>query len=113
MDWYGIKQLAVEQTGLSRDALHVIVGFGAQLLVAALIRRPLSSPLPWLAVLLGECANEYYDLHREVWTDRDIWPGSLGDILVTMAIPTLILVLCRYTPGLFRPLAHVPSQDPS
>jgi hypothetical protein len=101
MDWYGIKLLIVEQSALSRDVLHIFVGFGGQILVAALLRRTLASPLPWLAVLIGEAANEYYDLHREVWTDRAIWPGSLRDLILTMSIPTVLLLLTRFAPGLF------------
>lgn len=101
MDWYGIKLAVVEGTGLSRDLLHVFVGFGALLLAALALRRPLASPLPWLALLLAEAMNEIYDMHRELWPDRPIWPGSLRDLLVTMAIPTALMLLARHAPGLF------------
>jgi len=101
MDWYGIKLLIVDQSGLGRDVLHIFVGFAGQILAAALLRRPLASPLPWLAVLIAEAANEYYDLHREVWTDRAIWPGSVTDVILTMSIPTALLLLTRSAPGLF------------
>lgn len=101
MDWYSIKLLVVEQTDISRDALHIFLGVAGQLLVALLIRRSLAHPLPWLAVLIGEAANEYYDLNYEVWLDRPMWPGSLRDLLVTMAVPTLIFLLARFAPWLF------------
>lgn len=101
MDWYEIKLLIVAEFDLGRDVLHIFVGVLAQILVAAALRRTLASPLPWLAVLAGEAANEYYDMHREVWTDRPIWPGSVADMAVTMAIPTLLLILSRWAPGLF------------
>ena len=101
MDWYSLKLLLADQSGLSRDALHILAGFAGQVLVALVIRRSLASPLPWLAVLIGEAANEYYDLNREIWTDRAIWPGSLRDLLVTMALPTALLLLTRFVPGLF------------
>jgi len=101
MDWYSIKLLVVEQTALSRDALHILFGAAGQILVAFVIRRSLAHPVPWLAVLIGQCANEFYDLAREEWSDRAMWPGSVRDLLVTMAIPTALLLLTRFAPGLF------------
>ena len=101
MDWYSIKMLAAEQTALSRDALHILVGVAVQITVALVIRRSLAHPIPWLAVLIGELANEYYDLAREEWTDRAMWPGSVRDLLVTMAVPTALLLLTWIAPGLF------------
>lgn len=104
MDWYSIKALMIEQTDLSRDALHIFAGVGGQLLVALLIRRGLGHPLPWLVVLVAELVNEYFDLNEgDVWGERPMWPGSVRDLLVTMAIPTLLLLLARYAPGLFTP----------
>ncbi|HEX8193625.1 MAG TPA: hypothetical protein VF552_12080 [Allosphingosinicella sp.] len=101
MDWYSVKLAVVEQTALSRDALHILFGLAGQLLVALVIRRSIAHPVPWFAVLLFELANEYYDLAREDWTDRAMWPGTVRDLLVTMAIPTILLILTRVAPGLF------------
>ena len=101
MDWYSAKMLVVEQTALSRDALHIFFGLAGQVLVALVIRRSLAHPVPWLAVLLFELANEAYDLAREEWSDRVMWPGSVRDLLVTMAVPTVLLLLTRVAPGLF------------
>lgn len=101
MDWYSIKLAVVDLTDLSRDALHIFVGLAGQILVALVIRRSLAHPLPWAAVLIGELANEYYDLASEEYWDKPMWPGSLRDLLVTLAVPTLLLLLTRYAPGLF------------
>jgi hypothetical protein len=101
MDWYSIKLAVVDQTDLSRDALHIFFGLAGQVLVALVIRRSLAHPVPWLAVLVFEVANEAYDLAREEWTDREMWPGTLRDLLVTMAVPTILLLLTRYAPSLF------------
>ncbi|HEY0014589.1 MAG TPA: hypothetical protein VGB79_17235 [Allosphingosinicella sp.] len=101
MDWYSVKLAVVEQTNLSRDALHIFFGLAGQLLVALVIRRSLAHPVLWLALLLFELANEYYDLAREDWTDRAMWPGTVRDLLVTMAVPTVLLILTRTAPGLF------------
>lgn len=100
MDWYSLKLLVVEQTGLSRDALHILVGFGGQLLVALLIRRPLSHPFPWFAVLVCELGNEAYDLLRETYWHEPMWPGSVRDVTATMVLPTALLLLSRFTPGI-------------
>jgi hypothetical protein len=102
MDWYAIKLAVVEQTALSRDALHIFAGVGGQMLVACVVGRGLGHPLPWLAVLAAELVNEYFDLTEgDVWGDTPMWPGTVRDILVTMAIPTLLLLLVRYAPGMF------------
>lgn len=103
MDWYHVKMVALELTGVSRDALHVFAGVGGQIAAALLLRRTLSSPLPWLIVLGAEVANEAFDLTHESWPDRPMWPGSVKDILVTMLIPTVLLLLARYAPRLLRP----------
>jgi hypothetical protein len=112
MDWYQIKLLLLAETGLSRDALHILFGVAAQLLLAAVLRRPLSSPLPWLGVLIAEAANEYHDLTGDSFTHKKIWPDSLVDFLVTMAIPTALLLLSRYAPSMFaRPKKAEPTPE--
>jgi hypothetical protein len=100
MDWYQIKLLTIETTGLSRDALHILLGTGGHLLAAMVLRRPLASPLPWLCVLVAEALNELWDLNYEDWLDRPMWPESLEDLWVTMLVPTLLLIAARYFPGL-------------
>lgn len=101
MNWYEWKLLILEESGLSRDALHILLGVAAQILFAALLRRSLASPLPWLAVLIAEAANEYFDLTGDSFTHKKIWPDSLVDVFVTMAIPTALLLLARYVPSMF------------
>jgi hypothetical protein len=102
MDWYSIKMLVVGQTDLGRDALHIFFGVAGQILVAAIVGRSLAHPVPWIAVLIAELVNEFFDLNEgDVWGDRPMWPGSVRDLVVTMTLPTLLLVLVRYAPGLF------------
>ena len=100
MDWYQMKMVALEATGLSRDALHILFGTGGLLLAAMVLRRTLASPLPWLCVLVAEALNEIWDLNYEEWLDRPMWPESVQDLWVTMLIPTLLLIVSRYFPGL-------------
>lgn len=101
LGWYQIKLFVAHASGISMDAWHILVGFLLFLLSALVLRRGIAHPLPWLAVLLLEIGNEVYDLLVELWPD----PGSqLGegvkDILLTMALPTLLFVAARWKPGL-------------
>lgn len=101
LGWYQIKLFLRHASGISMDALHILVGFGIFLFAALVLRRSVASPLPWLAILLLEICNEAYDLHVEIWPD----PGSqLGeaakDILLTMILPTLLLLVARWRPTL-------------
>jgi hypothetical protein len=49
----------------------------------------------------AEAANEIYDYRYEVWPDRSVQLAEgRRDGWNTMVIPTLLLLLCRYAPGL-------------
>jgi hypothetical protein len=101
MDWHQVKEWAEHASGLDMDALHVHGGVALQILFALILRRPLSSPWPWLGVAAAEAANEVYDYTYEVWPDRSIQLAEgIRDGWNTMVIPTLLLLLCRYAPAL-------------
>jgi ABC-type uncharacterized transport system permease subunit len=113
MDWFQLKQSLTLWTGLHMDALHVHVGVLAQLLAAIVLRRSLASPLPWLALLVALCANEAFDLAYEIWPNRDEqWAESIRDGWNTMLLPTLLLLLSRFAPGLLvrRPALAEPDE---
>jgi len=102
--WYQVKLFLEHATGISMDAWHILLGFILFLLATRILRRNVADPLPWLAVLVLEIGNEAYDLHVERWPN----PGSqLGegfkDILLTMALPTLLLVVARLSPSSLPP----------
>jgi len=104
MDWHEIKVWLEQATALDMDALHVHFGILGQFVIALLIRRPLSSPLPWLAVLAAVLANEIYDYRYEVWPDAERplqRAEGIKDVWNTMLIPTAILLLARFHPRLF------------
>ncbi|HEX8400923.1 MAG TPA: hypothetical protein VF628_04390 [Allosphingosinicella sp.] len=104
MDWFQIKHGLTLWTGLNMDALHVHVGVIAQLLAAAVLRRSLASPLPWLLLLLALCANEWFDLAYETWPNRgDQWGESIKDGWNTMLLPTFLLLISRLAPSLLVP----------
>lgn len=99
LGWYQVKLFIEHASGISLDALHILLGFAIFLLAAQILRRSVASPLPWLCTLLLEIGNEAHDFMIEIWPD----PGSqLGeaakDILLTMALPTLLMGIARWRP---------------
>jgi hypothetical protein len=98
-DWYQVKLFIEHASGISMDALHIFVGFTLFLLLATVLKRGLGSFLPWLVLLMLELANEAYDLRVERWPDLASQIGeSVKDVLLTMALPTLMLFLVRRRP---------------
>ena len=104
MDWHRLKIWMETGSGLDMDALHVHAGVLGLILVALMLRRPLSSLWPWLVMLAAALTNEVYDLNYEVWPPddrgRQIGEG-VRDLWNTMLLPTMILLVARYYPRLF------------
>jgi hypothetical protein len=102
MNWVDFKDLA-SHLGVAKDALHIYLAFSIQVAAAALLRRPMSSWIPWACVLAAELLNEFLDIHYGEELQMQEWQvlGAKHDVLNTMALPTLLLLLCRYAPGLF------------
>jgi hypothetical protein len=110
MDWHHIKDWLEHAVGLDMDALHVHAGLLLQIAAALLLRRPLSSPWPWLVVLAAESTNEIYDYTYEVWpgAERQIQLAEgIRDLWNTMVIPSLILILARFAPAVLVGRAKV------
>lgn len=104
-EWSAAKLIIQEITGVSKDALHVLIGLIGVVAVAAVFRRSLASWFPALVVLAMELLNEAIDLTAEAWPDRPMWPGSVKDLLLTMAAPAILLIAARWLPDLFLPRA--------
>ena len=99
--WNDAKTFIEHMIGFSHDALHVLVGVCLQLLFAALHRISAGSIRPWLMVLTLEMANEWSDLYTEAWPQHAMqWGESAKDVLLTKALPTLLLLLARCRPRL-------------
>jgi hypothetical protein len=97
------KLFLIHLTGLPRDALHIYVGLGAMLLVAALARRSLRDPLPILAVLLVALAGELWDLIDTFRAARPLaWGKSWHDLWNTAFWPVILYLLARFTRVLKR-----------
>ena len=101
-EWWELKQLVEQSTGFSMDALHVVAGVAVQLFAAALLRSTVARWVPWLIVLALELLNEISDFTIERWPDLQMQLGeSVKDVLLTMALPTLLLLAARIRPALF------------
>lgn len=100
IDWFHLKLFITQMSGFDRDTLHIFAGVLVQLCVAALPRQSLARPWPWLAVLAVALANEWYDLHHEVWPELARQRmESIKDMLSTMAIPTMLAMIARFAPA--------------
>ncbi len=106
--WYQAKLFIEHASGVSMDALHILAGFTLFLLAARLLRTGLSSLRPWFTLLLLELINEAYDLYVERWPDIGSQLGEgFKDVLLTMALPTLVLAIARRRPSwLTKPCEH-------
>ncbi len=97
-DWEQIKATIALWTELERDALHIYAAILLQIGSAALLRRTLASPLPWLVVLAAALSNEMLDAWRdglvEPWERR----AALHDLWNTMLVPTVLALLVRFAP---------------
>lgn len=102
MAWYEAKMFIEHTIFFTSDALHILVGMVAWIAVAAVSRRPLSDWRPWLAVLVLLTLNECVDLWVERWPALAMQYGeSAKDLLLTMILPTLMMILVRSAPRLF------------
>ena len=103
MSWYEAKMFIEHASVVNSDGLHVLIGVLAWILVAMLVRRSLSAPLPWQILLVMTLLNECVDLWVEQWPDKAMQYGeSAKDVLLTMTLPTILLFAVRLRPNLFR-----------
>ncbi|HEX8124252.1 MAG TPA: hypothetical protein VF548_01585 [Allosphingosinicella sp.] len=114
MDNEPIKAAVAAWTGLERDALHIYFALIIQVGSAALLRRSLASPWPWLIVLVCALANEWLDIFRDNLVEDWEKAGSLHDLWNTMLLPSLLLLIARFAPRLLiaRPAAPPPTDPP-
>lgn len=105
MSWYQAKMFLEHATSVSPDALHVIAGAIVFLVCALLFRQPISSWRVWVALLCLNFFNEFVDLWVERWPDPARQYGQgLKDLLLTMVIPTILVLVSRFAPRLLTPV---------
>ena len=104
--WHQGKLFIEHAVMISHDSLHVIVGVFLWFVLGFLLRRPLSSWLPWLWLLAFILWNETVDLWVEQWPDPGQQYGEgAKDVLLTMFLPTMLMFAVRLRPELFAVLA--------
>jgi len=100
VDWEAVKTAVATWTELDRDALHIYAAILIQLGSAAILRRTLASPWPWLVVLAFALTNEWLDMHRDDLVEAWEKAAALHDLWNTMLLPSLLLLVVRFAPSL-------------
>lgn len=113
MDWQHIKDVIALWTDLERDALHIYAALLVQVGSAWLLRRRLAHALPWIWVLAFAVGNEWLDMYGDDLVEPWELDAGLHDLWNTMLLPTLLLLLARFAPGLFvaAPTAAEPVRE--
>ncbi len=79
-----------------------MTGVVIQLIAGLLLKKPISRWRPWLVVLALILLNEFIDLQFDHWPQRSMQLGeSMRDIILTMTLPTILLLATRIAPRLF------------
>lgn len=100
--WSEFKQFVERASNLSMDSLHLLAGALLFFALCLLLRRPAADGRPWLAVLLVTLLNEAADLWTEQWPSLGMQLGeAFKDIVLTMLLPTLVLLTARHAPQLY------------
>ena len=99
--WHESKLFVERLTSISHDALHVIAGTCVWLLLALILRRPLTSWMPLAGTFAVLAINELVDLWVEIWPEPAMQAGEAAkDLATTMAIPLLLFAALRARPRL-------------
>ena len=101
--WHQGKLFVEHALAVSHDVLHLLFGMLAWIVLGLVVRRPLTSWRPWLWLLALILWNEAVDLWVERWPDPGQQYGEgAKDLLLTMVVPTIIMLAARLRPDLFR-----------
>ena len=103
-DWLTFKD-GLPAVTVHKDALHIYAALIVQVLTAIVFRKSLGSVVPWAAVLVAESVNEALDIFLDETEPRiQEWQlaGAAHDLVNTLILPTVLLLLVRYVPDLFR-----------
>lgn len=92
------KLFLVDAFDLAKDALHVHVGLLVFFAAAALLKAPIRTMRPLLAVLLVALAGEIWDL-LDTWGEgrTPVYGRNWKDVWNTLFWPTALFLLARYT----------------
>jgi len=111
MTWFQAKMFLEHSISVDPDALHVIAGAIIFLVCARLFRCSIASWRVWAALLCLNFFNEFVDLWAERWPDPARQYGQgMKDLILTMTVPTLLVLVARFAPTLLAP-AGTPPQE--
>ena len=104
----GVKFEVEQAVPFDADWLHLLIGPVIFAAAALVTRKPMSSWTPWLAVLAIAGLNELADLAVDQSPNRlGAYAENVTDFLLTIAVPTVIMIAARRFPGL------IGSRDPA
>jgi hypothetical protein len=99
MHYEPAKQMIIDSLHLSKDAIHIYIGFGCLLVSVLVLRVTPSSHKVLILGILVSLGIEFLDLRNTLDYPQAIrWGGSAWDVLNTNAIPLLVVSLCRRAP---------------
>lgn len=111
MTWFEAKMFLEHSVSVSPDALHVIAGAIIFLVCARLFRCSISSWRVWAALFCLNFFNEFVDLWAERWPDPARQYGQgMKDLLLTLTVPTILVLVARYAPTLLAPPPREPAE---
>jgi hypothetical protein len=100
-DWRTFFEYSVR---FSQEAIHVVAAVVILFVAAAALRKPVSSLWPWMVLLLLASLNALGGLGMGQGPQPGVDYGEAArDLLLTMAVPTFLMLSVRWAPGLFRP----------
>lgn len=103
--WHEGKLFLERSLSFSQDALHAVAGVLILLAVAVIMRKPVSNRWPWLVVCVITLINEFVDIRVETWPEPMMqYAEGAKDLLLTMFLPTVLLLSARLRPQLYQPI---------
>lgn len=93
-----VKAILVLNTGLAKDALHIYVALGLFLGSCLIFGWKTRQWKPWMLVLLAAVVGEIWDISDQIWHKIPVdLLASRHDIWNTMLVPTVLMILSRYS----------------
>jgi hypothetical protein len=112
MDFQIVKMLAVDFTGLAKDALHIHVGMAVFIMVRMVWRGRWGTAIAWLAATIAALGGEWLDWRTELATQATVVSSEhYKDIWNTMLWPTVLALLWRWLPLTARQSAQMSGED--
>ena len=91
-----LKAAILSFAELTKDAVHIYVGFFCLIAALVILRRPMTSYAALVPGLAVACVMEFLDLRLQFSAGRALrWAGSLHALVNTNLIPFLLVLFAR------------------